>query len=128
MQRSEDWLRQAVRDLEKAHLDQEHGYFDWACFTAHQAAEKAVKALYQSKNRSVRGHSLLHLLSGAAEITEPSEAVLHAARVLDRYYIEARYPNGFPSGAPLDYFDRQLAEEALDAADTIVRLCRDHLD
>lgn len=128
VERSADWLRQAERDLDKARLDHEHGYHDWACFTAHQAAEKAVKALFQSRNRSVRGHSLLQLLGGSADIAEPSEEILHEARVLDRYYIEARYPNGFPAGAPLDYFDRQLSEEAIDAADTIVRHCRDHLD
>jgi len=127
MERSRDWLRQAERDLEKARLDRQHGYFDWACFTAHQAAEKAVKALHQSKNRSVRGHSLLHLLQGTADIAEPSEELLHGARILDRYYIEARYPNGFPAGAPVDYFDQQLCEEALDAADAIVRHCRSHI-
>jgi HEPN domain-containing protein len=93
----------------------------------HEAAEKAVKALYQSRNRSVRGHSLLHLLRGAPDLTEPSEDVLHSARVLDRYYIEARYPNGFPAGAPLDYFDQQLSEEAVDAADAILRHCRSHI-
>lgn len=127
MERSGDWLRQAERDLEKARLDHAHGYFDWACFTAHQAAEKALKALVQSRNRSVRGHSLLHLLQGTADVVAPPEELLHGARVLDRYYIEARYPNGFPAGAPLDYFDRQLSEEALNAADAIVRHCRSHV-
>lgn len=127
MERSQDWLRQAERDLEKARLDHEHAYFDWACFTAHQAAEKAVKALYQSGNRSVRGHSLLHLLQGARDLAEPSEELLHGARILDRYYIEARYPNGFPAGAPLDYFDEQLSREAIDAADAVLRHCRGHL-
>jgi len=127
MERSGDWLRQAERDLDKARLDHEHGYFDWACFTAHQAAEKALKALYQSRNLSVRGHSLLHLLRGMAADAEPSEELLHAARVLDRYYVEARYPNGFPEGAPLDYFDAQLSQEAADAADAILRHCRGHL-
>jgi HEPN domain-containing protein/predicted nucleotidyltransferase len=102
VERSGDWLRQAERDLEKARLDHEHGYFDWACFTAHQAAEKALKALVQSQNRSVRGHSLLHLLQGTADVAAPPEELLHGARVLDRYCIEARYPNGFPVGAPLD--------------------------
>jgi HEPN domain-containing protein len=66
-------------------------------------------------------------LRGAADVADPSEELLHDARVLDRYYIEARYLNGFPAGAPLDYFDRALSEEAIDAADAIVRHCRDHL-
>ncbi len=125
MQRSEDWLRQAERDLLKVRLDLENEFFEWACFTAHQAAEKALKAVYQARSLSVRGHAVLSLLHGLGE--EISEPLLHAARVLDRYYIEARYPNGLIDGAPMDYFDRQLAEEALDVAQAVVRFCRDRL-
>ncbi|MGQ9839523.1 MAG: HEPN domain-containing protein [Anaerolineae bacterium] len=46
-QRSADWLRQAQRDLEHARHDASDGYYEWGCFSAQQAAEKAVKALYQ---------------------------------------------------------------------------------
>ena len=126
MERSEDWLRQGVRDLEKSKLDLEHAYYDWACFTAHQAAEKAVKAVYQARNEEVRGHALLRLLQGL-ESAEVPEALLHHARVLDRYYIELGNPNNFPAGAPQDYFDLELAEDAIDAAQAIVGLCRDQL-
>jgi HEPN domain-containing protein len=34
----------AVGDLEHARSDRERGYHHWACFSAQQAAEKAVKA------------------------------------------------------------------------------------
>jgi len=117
-------MAQAERDLGKARVDLEHGYHEWACFTAHQAAEKALKAVMERLGKVARGHSLLGLLQG---LDDGDEARLHGARVLDRYYLEARYPNGFPSGAPLDYFDEVLAREAIDAADAIVRFCRDHL-
>ncbi|HDG62343.1 MAG TPA: HEPN domain-containing protein, partial [Thermotoga sp.] len=43
--RSEDWLRQALRDLEHAEESKRSGKHEWACFASHQAAEKAVKAL-----------------------------------------------------------------------------------
>lgn len=46
-ERSKDWLSQAIRDLEKAGMDIKWGYYEWACFTAQQAAEKAVKSLFQ---------------------------------------------------------------------------------
>ena len=46
-ERSRDWLAQAERDLQKAELDLEHGFREWACFTAQQLADKALKALYQ---------------------------------------------------------------------------------
>jgi HEPN domain-containing protein len=123
MERSRDWLAQARRDLEKSRLDLRHGFHEWACFTAHQAAEKALKAVFQASGATVRGHSLLRLL----QELQADESLLHSARVLDRYYIEARYPNGFPSGTPMEYFDETLAREAIDAAEAIVRFSSDHL-
>lgn len=44
--RSKDWLKQALRDLEHAKSSMENEYYEWACFASHQAAEKAVKALH----------------------------------------------------------------------------------
>lgn len=38
---------QAEGDLDHARSDMEHGYHNWACFSAQQAAEKAVKAVFQ---------------------------------------------------------------------------------
>ena len=46
-ERSGDWIRQAKRDLESAKSQLENGFFEWACFIAQQATEKAVKAVYQ---------------------------------------------------------------------------------
>ncbi len=46
--RAKDWMRQAEKDLSHARRDLEDGDYEWACFSAQQAAEKAVKALYQS--------------------------------------------------------------------------------
>jgi len=48
MDRSKDWIRQAERDLKRAKLDIENAFYEWACFTSQQAAEKSVKALYQT--------------------------------------------------------------------------------
>jgi HEPN domain-containing protein len=123
MERSRDWLAQARRDLEKARLDLQSAFYEWACFTAHQSAEKALKAVFLTRGAAVRGPSLLRLL----EELQADEALLHLARVLDRYYIEARYPNGFPSGSPMEYFDETLAKEAIDAAESILRFSSDHL-
>jgi len=46
-ERSGDWFKQAQRDLESAKAQMEDGFFEWTCFIAQQAAEKAVKAVYQ---------------------------------------------------------------------------------
>lgn len=45
MERSRDWMDQAERDLQHARSDVDGGYYEWACFSAQQAAEKAVKAV-----------------------------------------------------------------------------------
>lgn len=125
MNRSEDWLRQAVRDIERAKLDIKYAFYEWACFTSQQAAEKAVKAVYQANNKSVRGHSVVKMLEGLKENIPVPPELFHLARVLDRYYIESRYPNGFPEGSPQDYFDEKIAGEAYDAGREIVRFCTD---
>jgi len=44
--RSLDWLNQAFRDMEQAEDSRRAGRHEWACFAAHQAADKAVKALH----------------------------------------------------------------------------------
>ncbi len=44
--RAVDWLNQAERDCEHARNALENEYHEWACFAAHQAAEKAIRALH----------------------------------------------------------------------------------
>lgn len=69
--------------------------------------KKAVKAVYLANNRSVKGHGILkmlHFLQSEGNF-EIGEELLQMARILDRYYIEARYPIGFPTGKPAN-FDR----------------------
>jgi HEPN domain-containing protein len=41
------------------------------------------------------------------------------------YYIPARYPNGFDTGAPVDYLTEKEAKEAIAYADKIIRFCKD---
>lgn len=124
MNRYNDWLQQAERDIEKAKLDLEHKYYEWACFTSQQAGEKAVKAVYLKMNKSIRGHSIYKLLEGLSETIKIDEKLLHQARILDRYYIESRYPNGFPTGSPMEFFDQKIAEEAVNAAGEIFGFCK----
>ncbi len=44
--RSADWLTQAKRDLDHAGTACAGKHYEWACFSAQQGAEKAVKAVY----------------------------------------------------------------------------------
>jgi HEPN domain-containing protein len=124
--RSHDWLRQAEADLNHAELSAREGDYEWACFAAQQGAEKAVKALYLSLHGDPWGHSLLVLLQSLPATVSPpvTGELLDSARVLDRYYIQARYPNGFAAGAPRDYFTSQDAGDALAHGKSIFAYCK----
>jgi HEPN domain-containing protein len=117
MRRHADWFRQAERKLDSARWSIQGAYFEDACFSTQQAAELAAKALLESQGKIELGHSVYQLLQAAGDVPAP---VLDAARVLDRYYIPTRYPNGFPAGAPMDFYDQPTAEEAVNLAETIL--------
>ncbi len=123
MNRWKNWYEQGKRDLRKALLDGENEYYEWACFTSQQAAEKVLKGLSLKLGINTWGHSLteiLHVLSSRIHV--PPE-VLDNAKLLDMFYIPTRYPNGFPSGKPSDYFTEKQSSEAIDAAEDIIRFC-----
>jgi len=66
--RSRDWFDQAVGDLEHAKADLERGFYDWACFSSQQAAEKALKAVFQRMGAEAWGHSVADLLEELAKV------------------------------------------------------------
>jgi HEPN domain-containing protein len=121
--RESDWLRQADADLRHARNAQEDGDFEWSCFAAHQAAEKAVKAVYQARHQDAWGHTVSILL-GSLPATAADTALVEKAKVLDKHYVPTRYPNGFPSGAPTDFYTLTEAQEAIRIAEEIVEFCR----
>ncbi|MFN3974225.1 MAG: HEPN domain-containing protein [Dehalococcoidia bacterium] len=45
-ERSADWWARAQRDLQNARWEMGGGFYEWACFVAQQAAEKALKSVY----------------------------------------------------------------------------------
>ena len=117
MRRQADWFRQAERKLDSARWAIQGKFYEDACFSAQQAAELAAKALLESQGRIELGHSVYLLLQKVGGM--PQE-VLDAARTLDRHYIPTRYPNGFPAGAPMDFYDKPTAEEAVNLAERIL--------
>ncbi|GBC76596.1 hypothetical protein HRbin08_00058 [bacterium HR08] len=127
MNRWKDWYEQGKRDYERALLDLQYGYYEWACFTLQQSAEKVIKALGLARGLTLWGHSLTEMLRLIGHALEVPPDILECARRLDFYYISPRYPNGFASGKPADYFTEAQAREALDAADQIIRFCEGHL-
>ena len=90
-----DWLARAKGDLAiaKAPLPQGAFYED-LCFHAQQAAEKALKAVYQHNGWVFRyTHDLDELISGMNRqgIDVPEEIV--EADILTRFALESRYPH-----------------------------------
>lgn len=125
VKRERDWLAQAEKDLKHSENSTKLGDYEWACFSAQQAAEKSLKAVYEKINEISLGHSILGLLKGLEENFKIPEKFYSYARILSRYYIEARYPNGFPEGIPADYFDEKIAMEAINATKEIFQWCKD---
>ena len=117
VRRPNDWLRQARLDLETAALMRERERFEWACFSAQQAADKAVKALHDSAGTEAWGHAVAGLLEGLDGV--PPQ-VMEAGKRLDKHYLPTRYPNTHPRGAPGDLYTADEADRALEDAATVV--------
>ncbi|MCS7365862.1 MAG: HEPN domain-containing protein [archaeon GB-1867-035] len=122
--RADDWFRQAVKDLNHAKKSIELKDYEWACFAAHQAAEKAVKALYQKLGIEVWGYSVSRMLMSLPVEHRPSMQLVDKAKELDRHYIPTRYPNFHTEGAPLDYYTENDAVRAVRYAEEIIEYCR----
>ncbi len=118
--RARDWFKQALRDLEQAEDSRRMRRHEWACFAAHQAAEKAVKALHLHLGQEARGHVIARLLRDLPETVVVDAALADKARVLDGYYIPTRYPNGHPEGAPFEHYGALQSKEALAYAREII--------
>ena len=123
-ERSQDWFRQAVHDLQHARTAAAAGEHDWACFAAQQAAEKALKALASRLGGEAWGHSLLMIVHQLGPRDDEISRLRESAIKLDRYYVQTRYPNGFDAGAPFDYFLESDAREAIGHADAIIEFVR----
>jgi len=124
-----DWFRQAEADLRHARNSLIDGDFEWSCFAAHQSAEKAFKAVFLKLGMDAWGHTLTVLIGNLPEkVEQPSQTLVNSARILDKYYIPTRYPNGFDSGAPTDYYTEEESRNAVRHAEAILEFCRHQID
>lgn len=122
-----DWFRQAEADLRHARHALETGGFEWSCFAAQQAAEKALKAVFQKSSMEAWGHTLTALMGNLPPSAKPTDRLVERAKMLDKHYIPARYPNGFESGAPTDFYTEREARDAIEYAEEILAFCRDQI-
>lgn len=117
-------MRQAESDLRHAHHAKEAGDYDWSAFACHQAADKAIKALFQKSNLDAWGHTLSVLLENLPNSVRPESPLVDRAKALDKHYIPTRYPSGFEHGAPVDFYTLREAKHAIQNAEAIVEFCR----
>ena len=122
--RSADWLHQADRDLAHARHALEDRDYEWACFAAQQAAEKGVKAVHEHRHGEGWGHVISKLLRELPLEIGVTEGLVQTGLRLDKLYIPTRYPNGFDSGAPGDFYIEAEAQHAIADAEAIVEFCR----
>src|SRR6185369_14937904 len=93
---SQPWIEQAERDLEVARHLAAHAFHEWACFTAQQSAEKAIKAVRLSLGTSIetiKKHEILELLAQIPALHPRPDPVLAQASVLNAHVQGARYPD-----------------------------------
>jgi Uncharacterized conserved protein related to C-terminal domain of eukaryotic chaperone, SACSIN len=126
--RYKDWWRQAEADLRHARNALADGDYEWSCFAAQQAAEKAIKALFQKLGMDAWGHTLTVLIGNLPSTIQPPTELIDYARILDKHYIPTRYPNGFDSGAPTDFYTSMEAQYAIQCAESILAFCRHQID
>ena len=123
------WLEEAEADLLAVAGNVTAEAYNWACFIAQQAAEKAVKAVRIAQGEDVvRIHSVMALIQGDVRrglLALPELVGLVAdAQELDQQYIPTRYPNGVPFGRPHEFYNHRQAERCLECAQRIVSACR----
>jgi HEPN domain-containing protein len=123
--RAADWLTQAERDLRHAERSRDAEEHEWACFAAHQAAEKAVKALHLSLGQEAWGHVVSRLLEDLPVAV--SNDLVDAGRVLDTFYIPSRYPNSHAEGPPFEHYGHLQSEEAIGHARQILGFVRSQM-
>ncbi len=123
MERSKDWIDEAEGDVEHAKSDVAGGYYNWACFSAHQSAEKAVKAVFQKIGAEAWGHSVADLLKELSLKFQIPDEHMNGALELDKAYIPTRYPNAHPSGSPRRKYTKEEGERLLRYAEKIVKFC-----
>jgi HEPN domain-containing protein len=119
-----DWLKQADADLRHARNALYSGDFEWSCFASQQAAEKAIKAVFLKNEMDAWGHTLTALIGRLPSTLKKPENLVTSSKILDKHYIPTRYPNGFDSGAPTDFYTCEEAEDAIKHAETIIEFCK----
>ena len=84
-----------------------------------------MKAVFLKLGIDAWGHTITVLIGNLPKsVEQPADTLVNYARVLDKFYIPTRYPNGFESGAPTDFYTADEAQSAILLAEAILEFCR----
>ena len=125
---SQNWFKQAQAEFDDAVHLRNHGSFYLALFLFQQATEKALKAyLFSKGERELYTHSVNDLLQ-IAKSHDSTFSKIIMVRILDRYYITTRYPNGLAGNTPAEFFNDPVeAKEAQDHAQKAMNFIRNKM-
>ena len=123
---SKRWWKEAESDLDAAKNSSLAGNYNWSCFQAQQAAEKALKAfLYSNGRTSIITPALKVLVNESIKIDPNFAKIKSEAHFLDLIYISTRYPFGLASDlAPSEFYEQGDAEKCLEYARLILDLVK----
>ncbi len=122
------WFEQALEDLKSAKILFENERYYLVCFISQQIVEKALKSvIYFNKEDLVLGHSVKKLADWAGTFDNKFTKLGEDVSILDSYYITTRYPNGLPEGIPAEVFNKKSANDALNLAETTIKIVKLYL-
>ena len=119
------WLNYAQDDLSWTEANIKEQVWYGACFTAQQAAEKALKAFLISQEENIKKiHDLRALLEECIRIDQSFEQLRENCAILNAYYAPSRYPDI----AEFIDFTQEKAKEAYLLAKKIVDFVQHKLE
>ncbi len=124
------WLEDAKYDLETAKESLKLGRYNWACFQAQQAAEKALKAVLIKHGKvGILTHSIRDLIRECSKYIEDLIELQGESLFLDAVYVASRYPNGIVSDLPPSkYFSKEDAELCIRLSESILKRVMKYLE
>lgn len=119
-----DWLYHAYQDLLAARmLIEDKRLYGPTMFHCQQAIEKSLKAFLLYKHHKLfDGHNLTWLCKQAAMTEQSFTKWICKSTLLNRFYIETRYPADIP-----DEIDKTLAEEILAETEDMMEFICDNI-
>lgn len=120
-----DWFLKAQEDESNiiSLLKHKDGTPGMVCFLSQQMAEKYLKAFLVYVNKPFKKvHDLIELESSIDEKEKNIRSLHDDLKLLNRYYIETRYPGDYPE------FSWQEAEGAYEAAKKIKNFIVDQIE